>query len=227
MGRILSRCKSKPRKDVRWFTQGRAQVLPKKALLKKLNLFSLAYLHRRKKAASEITQPDPWGKGGKKSKQGSFWCSQQPQYRLGPQAGRGKAANPPKQSDEQSLSGTKDICWVNQESTRDKDKARQYHTAPQSAPARCQGQRQRTRPMSQEESIMLNNSASSTRSKSAQTRLKRALQSEIRLKSVMWRSGVLAAAGKWLFKLGARGLDTDVCYPSFSRDLKREETLDF
>lgn len=68
--------------------------MPKKSYPKKtqkLNLFSLAYFHRRKKAASEIIQADPWGEGGgiKKEKEkkrkkkiekaeqsSSFWCSQ-------------------------------------------------------------------------------------------------------------------------------------------------------
>lgn len=109
--------------------------------------------------------------------------------------------------------------------------------ARQSAPARCQGQRQLMRPISQEESIMLNNPVSSTWSKSAQMQLKRALScTHGRLKSD-WSPCDTEAPGVWgshrhgKISLGARcthkaGLSGDVCYASFFffRDLKQEES---
>lgn len=160
--------------------------LPKKTLLKKWNLFSLAYFPRRKKAASQIT---PGEKEDKKQKQiGLLMVFPATPVQTGTSGWTGRTPRNNRMS--KSLSGTKDICWGKQELTGDKDKARQHPMAPQSAPARCQGQRQRTRPMSQEESIMLNNSVSSICSKSAQMRLKWALQTEIWLRPVM--SGVLA-----------------------------------
>lgn len=238
---ILCWCHSKPRRDGCWFSQGGAQVHARKPYQKTRNLFSLAYFHRRKKPVSEIIQPDPWGEGEKsRSKGGSFWCSQQPQDSLGAggESGPGRAGTrdprldgahwlTSQQSDEQSLSGTKDICWVKQELTQNKDKARQYHMTRQSVPARCQGQRQLMHPISQEESIMLNNSVSSIWSKSVQMQLKRALRSaHCRLKSDWSPScdmSALAAqgshsCGKMSFQaryMHKAGLNMDVCYPSF------------
>lgn len=256
VGQILYWCKSKPRRDVRWFSQGGAQVLPQKNPLKMKSIFT-GLLSQKKEASFRHNPARPLGKGRKKAKANQApsgvhsshstdwgWGGKSGLGRAGTQDPRLDQAHPltPEQSDEQSLSGTKDICWVKQELTQNKDKARQYHMTRQSVPARCQGQRQLMHPISQEESIMLNNSVSSIRSKSVQMQLKQALRSaHCRLKSdwspscdtsalAVWGSH---SCGKMSFQawyMHKAGLNMDACYPSFFSDLKWEEskeTLDF
>lgn len=254
---LRARFSTGPNLNQCWFSQGGTQVLPEKPYWKMTSIFT-GLLSQKKEASFRNNPARPLGRRRKKQKQtrlllpftaastdwGRGEGGKSSPARAGTRDPRLDGAHPltPVQTDEQSLSGTKDICWVKQELTRSKDKARQYHMTRQSVPARCQGQRQLMHPISQEESIMLNNSVSSVWSKSVQMQLKQALRPAHCRRKSDWSpscdTSALAAwgshsCGKMSFRAWythKAGLKMGVCYPSFFRDLKWEEskeTLDF
>lgn len=65
------------------------------------------YFHFHKKLVSEIIQAEPWGAGGESRGEGAPAGSQ---HRQGERGLEGAPLLTPEQSDEQSLSRTKDIC---------------------------------------------------------------------------------------------------------------------